>query len=188
MLRSLPLTRDFRLAYRLVGIAAFTLFTVFAAQIEIYIGGPVPFTLQVLAVLLSGMVLGARDGAASQIAYLVLIRLNLPAAAGGAGAAALFGPTAGYLIGFVAAAYASGWLTERGNARMWQRWLAGVVGIFVIYVVGVPVLRLTLGVDWATAWAFGGAPFLALDLVKAVIAASLTEGGRALLLRNTLSR
>lgn len=178
MLRTLPQSRDFSHVYRLAGIGIFTIFTAIAAQLEIRIGGPVPFTLQVLAVLLSGMVLGARDGALSQVAYLALIRMNLPVAAGGVGAAALFGPTAGYLIGFIPAAWGVGYLVERGANRIWQRWLAGVAGIAIIYLLGVTVLRLLSGLDWQQAWTLGAAPFLGLDLLKAVLAASLMESGR----------
>jgi biotin transport system substrate-specific component len=168
---------------RLAGIAFFTAFIALGAQIEIYFGGPVPFTLQVLVVLLAGMVLGARDGAASVLAYLGLIALNLPVAAGGAGNAAFTGATAGYLIGFVPAAFVAGWLVEHGAGRIWQRWLAGMVGVGIIYLFGVPVLKLVLGVDWSTAWQYGGYPFLGLDAIKALIAAGLVETTRALLLR-----
>ncbi len=67
MLRTLSRTRDLSLSYRLAVIAVFTLLTIVSARITIEIG-PVPFTLQPLAVLLAGLVLGARDGFASQAA------------------------------------------------------------------------------------------------------------------------
>src|SRR4051812_12603201 len=100
MLRTFPQTRDAQLGYRVVGIGAFTLVTILSARITIPMQ-PVPFTLQTLAVLLAGLILGARDGAFSQLAYLALIALNVPVDAKGVGVAALFGPTAGYLFGFV---------------------------------------------------------------------------------------
>jgi len=182
MLRTLPQTRGYTLAYRLVGIAVFTLLTVIAARLQIPMQ-PVPFTLQPLAVLLAGMVLGGRDGALSQLAYVALIAVGLPVDANARGQAALFGPTGGYLVGFIFAAGVAGLLVERGTTRLWQRWLAGVVGIAVIYLFGVPALKLVTGMDWSAAWTAGAAPFLLPDLVKALIAAALTESGRALLLR-----
>ena len=183
MLRTLSQTRDQGLLRRLLAVAAFTALTALGAQLEIRIGEFVPFTLQVFGVVLAGMVLGAREGALSQLAYVLLIRLNLPVAAGGAGAAALLGPTAGYLIGFIPAALIVGWLVEQGANRAWQRWLAGVAGIVVIYVLGLIVLKSVTGLDWAAALSAGVAPFIVFDLVKVALAATLTEAGRAFLMR-----
>lgn len=185
MLRAFPQPRSAQVGYRLACVAAFTGLTIVAARVSIPLQ-PVPFTLQPLAVLLAGMILGARDGALSQIAYLVLIALNLPVDANMLGSAALFGATAGYLFGFVAAAFVTGWLVERGTRRMGQRWLAGVAGIAVMYAIGIVVLKLHTGMGWDAAWTAGAAPFLIPDLAKAIIAAGLAEGGRALLQRRSL--
>ena len=182
MLRTLNQTRDQSWIYRLVGIAFFTVLTVLAARVSIPLD-PVPFTLQPLAVVLSGMVLGWRDGLLSQALYVALIAAGLPLDAKGVGSAALVGPTAGFLIGFIGAAGAAGWLVEHGGKRVWQRWLAGVVGMIVIYVVGAVVLKTVTGMDWSKAWNVGVAPFIVPDVVKALIAAALTEGGRRLLLK-----
>ena len=128
------------------------------------------------------MVLGSKDGAASQLLYAGLIALNLPIGAGGAGSAALSGATAGYIIGFIPAAFVTGWLVEKGANRVWLRWLAGIVGVFVIYLFGVPVLYSVTGADsWAQAIEWGATPFIGLDMLKALIAASLAEGGRRVL-------
>jgi biotin transport system substrate-specific component len=182
MLRTLPNTRDARVSYRLASVGVFTVLTIIAAQISIPLQ-PVPFTLQVLAVLFSGLVLGARDGGLSQLIYIGLIAMNLPVAAQGMGAAALAGPTAGYLFGFVPAAFVTGLIAERSANRVWQRWLAGIVGIGVIYLCGIVVLKSNLSLTWEAAWVAGVAPFVVLDLTKALIAAALAEGGRARLMR-----
>ena len=181
MLRTLPQTRDQSWMYRLAGIAVFTVLTIIAARVSIPLE-PVPFTLQPLAVILSGMVLGWRDGLLSQALYVALIAAGLPLDAKGVGSAALVGPTAGFLIGFIAAAGVSGWLVERGGKRVWQRWLAGVAGIVVIYIFGAVVLKTMTGMDWLKTWSAGVAPFIVPDMVKAMIAAVLTEGGRRLML------
>jgi biotin transport system substrate-specific component len=182
MLRTLPQTRATSQTYRLVGVLIMTLVTIVAARVSIPME-PVPFTLQPLAMLLAGMVLGSRDGALSQLIYVGLIALNLPFDANMRGQAALFGPTGGYLLGFIVGAFVSGWLVERGAQRLIWRWLAGAAGIAALYLCGLPVLMLTRGLDLPTAWAAGAAPFLIPDLVKAVIAAAMTEAGRAALLR-----
>ncbi len=180
MLRTLPQTRDSSTLYRAAGIAVFVAISVICAKITIPVE-PVPFTLQTLAVLLAGMVLGARDGALSQIAYLALIAVGLPVDAFGRGAAALFGPTGGYLIGFVAAAAVVGLLTERSTGHPWLRWLAGLAGVITIHLFGLPVLALTRAIDLNAAWTLGTAPFIVSDLLKMALAVSLAESGRALL-------
>ncbi len=185
MLRTFPITRNNPLAYRLAAVLLFTALTAVAARITIETGGPVPFTLQPLAVLLAGLVLGARDGAMSQLAYVALIAAGAPLDARLLGAAALFGPTGGFLLGFIAAAFVAGWLVEHRADHVWQRWLAGVAGIAVLYLCGVVHLKLYTGLDWGATWAAGAAPFLAPDLLKALIAAGLAESGRALLSRRT---
>lgn len=184
MLRTLSLPTHRSLAIRIAGIVCFTLMTALGAQVEIWFGGPVPFTLQVLVVLLAGMVLGARDGALSMIAYIGLIALNLPVAAGGAGASALSGATVGYIIGFIPSAFVTGWLVEHSADRTWQRWIAGIVGVLVIYLFGVSMLHsITNAESLHQAWMWGGYPFLGLDILKALIAATITEGARVALLR-----
>jgi biotin transport system substrate-specific component len=178
----LPRTRDAHLTYRLAGIGVMLLLTILAARVSIPIQ-PVPFTLQPLAVLLAGLILGARDGALSQLAYLGLIALNLPVDANMRGVLALAGPTAGYLLGFVGAAFVAGLLVERGTGRLWQRLLSGVAGIAVIYLCGIVVLKINTGMAWDAAWTAGVAPFIVPDLAKAMIAAALAEGGRRALVR-----
>ena len=182
MLRTLPQTRDQQLTIRIAAISVFTIITILSARVTIDIG-VVPFTLQPLAVLLAGMILGGRDGALSQLAYVALIAAGLPFDARGLGTTALFGPTGGYLIGFIAAAGVAGFLVERGAKQVWARWLAGIAGVAVIYLFGIVVLKLHTGLDWTKAWEAGVAPFIIPDLAKALIAAALTEGGRRLLLR-----
>jgi biotin transport system substrate-specific component len=181
MLRTLSQTRDLSLIYRLVGIGVFTLLTVVSARVSIELV-PVPFTLQPLAVLLSGLVLGARDGALSQIAYLALIAMNLPVDARSLGAAAFASPTGGFLIGFVAAAWTAGFLVERGANRLWQRWIAGVAGLVVLYVFGC-VWLLVLGRVPQEVIDNVIRPLFGLDLIKALIAAGVTEGARSVLRR-----
>lgn len=175
MLRTFPAPASLaERTWRLAGIVTFTLLAALSAKIKIEIG-PVPFTMQPLVVLLAGMVLGWRDGMISIFSYVLLIAAGLPLDARGLGTAALFGPTGGYLIGFVAAAGAVGYLVERAGARLWQRWLAGLVGVAIIYLFGVSHLSLYLGKDFGASWQTGAMPFLIPDTIKALLAAGLTE-------------
>jgi len=152
----------------LVGVLIFAALTALTARFSFRLPfTPVPITLQVLAVLLAGLVLGARGGAASQLTYLGMIAVGLPFTASGlAGPAAFFSPTAGYLLAFVPAAFVVGALARPG------RWtaLAAFAGIAVIYVGGASWLAVWLGGDWTKAWSLGVTPFIAADLAKAVLA------------------
>src|SRR3954468_9759565 len=89
----------------------------------------VPMTLQTLVVLMIGAAYGWRLGVAAVLAYLAEGAIGLPVFAGPVGGLApLVGPTAGYLCGFVLAALATGWLSQRG----WDRsvvWLFVAMGI-----------------------------------------------------------
>ena len=140
------------------------------AQIEIPLW-PVPITGQTFGVLLVGAALGSRRGALSLILYLTEGALGLPVFAGGAaGISRIAGPTGGYLIGFVAAAFVIGWLCERGWDRHFLTMaLAMLTGNLVIYLFGIPWLAQFTG--WEKVWAAGLLPFLPGDLLKWIFAA-----------------
>jgi biotin transport system substrate-specific component len=132
--------------------------------------GSVPFTLQVLFVLLAGMVLGPRLAALSVAAYLAL-GLVAPVYAGGtSGLGVLFGPTGGYLWGFVLAALLTGAVCARGRTCLTRFMVAGLLGVLPIYALGATWLAVQLHISWSTAIATGVAPFAWLDILKAVAA------------------
>lgn len=161
------------------GIIIFAAITALTARITILLlFTPVPITLQTLAVVLTGLVLGSRKGALAQLTYLGLISAGLPLDAQGLGPTALGGPTAGYLFGFVPAAFAAGWLAEHGAGRgWWGNLAAAIAGMAVIYLAGASWLALSLG-SWQKAWLGGVAPFILIDLIKAAIAAGTAESGK----------
>ncbi len=144
---------------------------------------PVPMTLQTLAVVLVGLTAGSRLGAAAVMTYLAQGAAGLPVFAGGAaGAAFLVGPTAGFLWGFVALAFAAGWLVERGVARGFWRTLGATLAISAaLYVPGVLWLQAVTPLTVSGAAQVGALPFLAGDAVKAVLAALAVSGGWAAL-------
>jgi biotin transport system substrate-specific component len=164
---------------RILAIFGFAALTALGARLTLD-WQPVPLTLQVLCVLLAGLTLGAKDGALSQLAYVAAITAGLPFDAGGLGTAAWLRPSAGYLIGFIAGAFVAGYLAEKGFGRATVlRFLAGLAGVAVIYAIGAAWLTYgVLGGDWAKGWAAGIAPFIVVDVAKAVIATGLAEGAR----------
>ena len=180
--KSLTLYMNQTMARRVAGVVFFTALTALTARITIELPfSPVPITLQTLAVVLSGLVLGARGGAMAQVLYLGLIVSGLPVDARGLGPAAFFGPTAGYLLGFVPAAFITGRLAERFASRSWWgNFAAAIAGMLTLYLVGASWLAVMLG-SWQKAWLGGVAPFVVLDLGKAAIATAVAESGRRLL-------
>ncbi|MEC8109382.1 MAG: biotin transporter BioY [Pseudomonadota bacterium] len=134
---------------------------------------PVPVTGQTLVVLLIGMTYGLRLGTITMAAYLFEGLIGMPVFAGGAaGVAVLMGPTGGYLVGFLLAGVAMGYLAERGMGRTaFSTIVAMVIGNFVIYLCG--VFWLVSFIGFGQAIAVGVLPFLFGDALKLAIAAGL---------------
>jgi biotin transport system substrate-specific component len=152
---------------------------------------PVPFTGQTLAVLLVGGMLGALRGALSLAVYFAIGALGAPIFSEQAGGWDIItGATGGYIIGFILAAGAVGWLCERGADRR----VVSMIGVLLlgnvlIYAIGVPWLAnwspagdgVTLG--WSQAYELGVQPFILGDLLKLAIVAAILPAGWALLQR-----
>lgn len=131
---------------------------------------PVPMTLQTLAVLSVGAALGARLGVAALVLYILEAAVGLPVLAEMKSGAFLFGPTGGYILGFVLAAGLVGYLAERGFDRSMPRMLlAMLLGVALIYVPGLIWLSGFVG-GFDKAITFGFTPFILGDIVKAAIA------------------
>lgn len=145
----------------------------------------VPMTLQTLVVLMIGAAYGWRLGTATVIAYLAEGAIGLPVFAGPVGGLApLMGPTAGYLAGFVAAAFITGWLSERGWDRSVPRlFVAMGLGHIVILAAGFAwlVFGMKLGVE--KAWLVGIAPFVAASVIKNALGAALVPAIRHMIER-----
>lgn len=159
----------------IVGIVGFAAAVAAASQIAIPLPGtPVPLTLQPMLVILAGMWLGPREGAASMALYLAAGASGLPVFTpmGAPGVARFLGPTGGYLLAYPFAAYAAGALSRRATTLA-GRWMAGVAGVALIFIGGLAQLFVLSG-SVAKAVALGITPFAALDLVKAWVAAAIT--------------
>ena len=145
-----------------------------AAQIAINVPfSPVPLTMQPIAVLLVGVVLGSKRGAAAATLYLLEGVSGMPVFAQWHGGAAwLLGPTAGYLWSYPFAAFVAGWFSEKNWGSTIVRAVAGMlVALGVIYLGGWSWLAALTGAR--NAFAAGVAPFVVADIVKIAIAATL---------------
>ena len=174
--RILPRSRTSRQTAAIALIMGFALLTALCAQIRIPLGfTPVPITGQTFAVLLSGAVLGSRMGAASQLLYVLMGAAGAPFYAGGTGGwEYATGATMGYLLGFVAAAYAVGYLAEHRQDRRFATSIgAFLTGNLVIYALGVPWLMYSLSWDLVEGVAKGLAPFIIGDTIKILLAAGV---------------
>lgn len=145
----------------------------------------VPMTLQTLVVLMIGAAYGWRLGTATVIAYLAEGAIGLPVFAGPVGGLApLLGPTAGYLAGFVAAAFITGWLSERGWDRSVPRlFVAMGLGHIVILAAGFAWLAFGMKLGVEKAWLVGIAPFAAASVIKNALGAALVPAIRYMLER-----
>lgn len=172
----------------------FTLVVVFAALIVVLGLVPaiplwfgVPITMQSLGVMLAGAVLGSWRGAAAVLLVQFLVALGLPVLAGGRGGLGIFvGPTAGFLIGWLPAAFVTGLIVERLR-RLPLGLVAGLAsvagGIGVMYLFGilgfwlVKNAGLAAGDPKMSLWAATTimAPFIPGDIIKAVLAGAITQ-------------
>ena len=145
--------------------------------VSAYIIIPLPFSLSPLAlqtmiVNLTGYVLNAKQAFMTMLVYLLVGLAGVPVFTGGsAGPGKLFGPTGGYIIGFLFTAVFLAYF--RGEKYNFKRYalLGCVIGIPLIYVFGVVQLKLITGMGWDKAIMTGALPFIPLDIVKCLAAA-----------------
>jgi biotin transport system substrate-specific component len=174
------LARDRRLT--VVGVVGFAVALAAASQVAIPIPGTsVPMTLQPLAVVLAGLWLGPVAGAASMVLYLAAGAAGLPVFApmGAPGMLRLLGPTGGYLWAYPVAAFVAGAIAQWRGSFAW-RVLAAAAGFATLHLGGLAQLTLLTG-SMERAVVLGTLPFLAMDVVKVVLAGILSpaRAGRA---------
>jgi len=153
-------------------ISLFAALTAMGAFISIPLY-PVPLTLQTLFTLLAAMTLGSVMATSSQIIYVMLGVIGLPVFAGfKAGIGILFGPTGGFLFGFIISACVIGKIIEaKKEKNIFYYLLAGLIGTLIIYIIGITQLSLVTGIGVKKALMVGMFPFLPGDILK-IIAAS----------------
>ena len=153
----------------------FAALTALGAQVSVPMA-PVPMTLQSLAVVLAGGMLGARWGSASMALYLAAAVFGLPVLSDGRGGlAAVMGLTAGYLAAFPLAAWAVGHAACRGALERPDMGIA-VLGGAHLLILGLGVAWLAREVGWTRATEVGFTPFLIGAVVKSLVAWLILAG------------
>ena len=173
-----------RAAVDVLLVAGGSVLIALAAQIAIPLPfTPVPLTMQPLAVLFIGIVLGSTRGAAAATLYLLEGLGGLPVFAQGHGGALwLVGPTAGYLYSYPAAAWLAGWFSERGWGSTLVRSITGMlVALAVIYAGGWSWLALIVGPQ--AAMTMGIVPFVIADIIKIALGGALLPYAQRLVAR-----
>jgi biotin transport system substrate-specific component len=153
----------------LIGIAGVLVLAI-ASQLSVPLI-PVPLTFQSATVVLLGMAYGPRYGTYVMLAYLAAGICGVPVFSQlSAGPHVIVGPTGGYLLGFVPAAFISGYLAQAGFANnIWLSFIAACLGVAVIFATG--LLQLSLFIGWHNAVLVGLMPFIASEAVKLIAVA-----------------
>ncbi|MCC2095256.1 MAG: biotin transporter BioY [Hyphomicrobiales bacterium] len=168
-------TRDFvRICLFAALIAALGLLPKF----DIPIAAGVPVTAQTLGVMLAGVVLGPRNGVLAVLLFVFIVALGMPLLAGGRGGLGIFfGPTGGFLLGWIPGAFAAG-LTMRivPIRNLFARTLLAAVlgGIAVVYAIGIPWLSFVAGMKLQAA-GFAVLAFVPGDILKALAVAAIVK-------------
>lgn len=154
--------------HRLVWIALLAALTAASAYLVIPIG-PVPVSMQPFFIFLAGFLLGPVHGFFAVGLYLVAGIIGLPVfSGGGAGIGHLFGPTGGYLIGFLLSPLLTGQARRTGRERL--NWLSGllwgIIAIILVYAAGVLWLKFSLDISWTRSLVIGVIPFAPWEPIK----------------------
>ncbi len=156
--------------------AVFAAVTVICSQIIIPLPlSPVPISLSVLGVFLTGAVLGKKPAAYAQLVYILIGAVGLPVFAGFKGGIGhVIGPTGGYLIAYPLMAFCEAWIIEKLGKNRVYAYLPGMLaGLFICYALGSLWLSVQAGISIVKALMLGVVPFIILDLVKIIISAAL---------------
>ena len=148
--------------------------------------GQIPVSLQVLAIYLCVYVLGMKWGTLSVFIYMLLGFVGLPVFAGfSGGPQKLFGPTGGYIIGFLFTAIVAGFVFDhipsKGAWSIVGQVLGMVLGLSICYIFGTAYFMLQMGTTLAESLAMCVLPFLLFDAIKIVIAVILGNAIRVAL-------
>ncbi len=168
-------TRDF---VRICLFAAFIAALGLLPKFDIPIAAGVPVTAQTLGVMLAGIVLGPRNAVLAVLLFVFIVALGMPLLAGGRGGLGVFfGPTGGFLLGWIPGAWIAGLTMQKlPLANMFAKTLTAAIvgGIIIVYAAGIPWLAFVAGLKLQSA-AYAVLAFVPGDILKAVIAASIAS-------------
>ena len=138
---------------------------------------PVPITAQTFFLNASAILLGGQLGALSQFIYVMLGVVGIPVFAGGtAGLGVIFGPTGGYLLGFIIAAFVIGMINRmKKSAGIFWNIFSMLIGMLIIYLLGSLQLSLVAKMSFQKALTIGVLPFIPGDVIKILLAAIISS-------------
>ncbi|WP_305063737.1 biotin transporter BioY [Methanococcoides sp.] len=159
---------------KMVYASLFAALTSIGAYITVPLG-PIPFTLQMVFVLMAGAMLGSKWGGLSMVVYVLLGIAGLPVFSnGGSGLGVILGPTGGYLIGFIAAAFIIGYLFEmNGCNNLLKNGIFVTIGSVVIFCFGLAHLMIVADMSFMQAVTVGFLPFILPGIVKIAVATGI---------------
>lgn len=132
---------------------------------------PVPITGQTLAIGLAATILGSRYGTVSVLLYLAIGSVGVPVFAEFSGGfSKLIGPTGGYLVGFIPAAFFMGWYLEKTKFTFIHAMIANTIGMFITLIFGTVWLKIAADLSWTAALLGGFTPFIVVGFIKAALA------------------
>jgi len=138
--------------------------------------GPVPIVLQNMFVLLAAIILGPVWGVTCVAIYLLIGLAGLPVfSAGGSGIGKLFGPTGGYLLGYLPCVFVTAAISKGLGKKMSSDIIAMVIGSLIVYAAGVSWLKVVTAMTFEKALAVGMIPFLPGDALKIIAAAFIAR-------------
>lgn len=133
----------------------------------------VPITGQTLAIGLAATILGKRYGVLSVLVYIMLGIAGLPVFSEmSSGIGVVFGPTGGYIIGFIPAAFLIGWLLERFGFTVKNAVIANIIAMIITLSFGAVWLKFVAELSWTAALTGGVTPFILVGIIKAILAAT----------------
>jgi biotin transport system substrate-specific component len=133
--------------------------------------GTVPVSLTVFTVWLGVTILGKQKGTLSYLIYLLIGLVGVPVFSGfTAGPGKLFGPTGGYLLGFIPMAWISGVFIEKFHKKIYLQMLGMLIGLLFCYIPGTIMLSVMMDMKFLAALSVGVFPFILFDLIKMVLA------------------
>ena len=149
--------------------------------------GPVPISLTNLAIYFALYILGMKEGTISYLIYLLIGLIGIPVFSGfTSGPEKLFGPTGGYLIGFIPLAVIAGIIIDRFTSKRFLCLAGMVAGTIFCYAMGTAWLAYQAGMDWKAALWAGVIPFIPGDLIKMLLAIMIGPKIQAQLIRANL--
>ena len=156
--------------YAMAVTALMTAVTCILAPLSIPIG-PVPISLTNLVIYFSLFILGTKKGTISYLIYLLIGLVGIPVFSGfTSGPGKLFGPTGGYLIGFIPLALIAGFFINHFHNKKALSFLGMILGTAVCYALGTSWLAIQAHMGFQAALMAGVIPFLPGDFIKMILA------------------